>query len=119
MKIIKKGTLFIDSIRNFTESIDFKLPLDFLEFYKETNSAEIYTDSGSYIVLWKLDDLLELNTQYKVNEYAPEYFIFGSDGGNEAYCIQKLTGNIYQMPFIGMSNEDVLFICETLLELFN
>jgi hypothetical protein len=33
--------------------------------------------------------LVDLNESYKVSDYAPEFFLFGSDGGGSAYGIEK------------------------------
>lgn len=51
----------------------------------------------------------QLNKEYNVEEYAPEFFIFGSDGGDTAFAIEKSTGDIYEMTFIDMSKEEVVF----------
>jgi hypothetical protein len=65
------------------------------------------------MIIWPLTELVKLNQDYQVEEYAPGFFIFGSDGGGESYCIEKETGYIYEMPFIGMSNQEASFKFET------
>jgi len=92
----------------FLKQIDFALPKGFIDFFKETNGADISTDE-KYILLWALTDMVQLNKEYSVEEYAPEFFIFGSDGGDTAFAIEKSTGDIYEMPFIGMSKEEAVF----------
>ena len=57
--------------------------------------------------------MIELNKDYKVDEFAPCFFIFGSDSGGTALAIEKPTGQIYEMPFIGMSEEDFSFRSNT------
>jgi len=99
-------------IDDFLNHIQGKLPDGFIEFFSETNGAEIFRE-GSYIILWPLTDMIKLNQDYRVEEYAFDYFIFGSDGGDTAYCFKKNTGEIYDFSFIGMSNEDAIFMCET------
>jgi hypothetical protein len=95
-------------VKNFLEQIDFTLPYGFIEFFIESNGADISTDE-SYTLLWALTDMIQLNKDYNVEEYAPEFFIFGSDGGDTAYAIEKSTSDIYEMPFIGMSKEEAVF----------
>jgi hypothetical protein len=51
--------------------------------------------------------------QYEVELNAPNYFIIGSDGGGEALAIERNSGHIYKLPFIGMSNIDAQYICDT------
>lgn len=109
MPIINRNPALTNTdIELFIESIDFQLPQSFIEFYKETNGADLST-SNAYVILWPLTDFLRLNQNYKVNIYAPEFFIFGSDGGDMAYAIERTTGYIFEMPFIGMSKEEAVF----------
>ncbi|TCN59976.1 hypothetical protein D0809_08605 [Flavobacterium circumlabens] len=97
-----------EEIEIFLKQVDFILPDGFISFFKETNGADISTDEN-YILLWALTDMMDMNKDYKVQDYAPEFFIFGSDGGNTALAIEKITGDIYEMPFIGMSNDAAIF----------
>ncbi|MCD0465079.1 SMI1/KNR4 family protein [Flavobacterium sp. ENC] len=94
----------LEEIEVFLKQVDFILPVGFISFFKEANGAAISTEEG-YILLWALTDMIELNNDYNVKEYAPEFFIFGSDGGDIAFAIEKNTGDIYKLPFIGMSKE--------------
>lgn len=102
-------------VEEFLGQIDFPLPKGFIEFFKESNGAEISTDEN-YTLLWALTDMIQLNKDYSVEEYAPEFFIFGSDGGDTAYAVEKSTSYIYEMPFIGMSKEEAVFINKTFTE---
>jgi hypothetical protein len=95
-------------IEAFLKQIDFNLPNGFIDFYKEANGADIST-AEQYILLWALTDMVQLNKDYCVEEYAPEFFIFGSDGGDTAFAIEKNTRDIYEMPFIRMSKEEAVF----------
>lgn len=105
----------VQEVEVFLKQIDFTLPKGFIEFFRESNGADISTDEN-YILLWALTDMIQLNTDYSVEEYAPEFFIFGSDGGDTAYAIEKSTSDIYEMPFIGMSKEEALFKNKTFTE---
>lgn len=46
----------------------------------------------------------------------PEFFIFGSDGGDTAFAIEITTGYIYEMQFICMSKEEAIFIAKTFFD---
>ncbi|PUV24104.1 MULTISPECIES: SMI1/KNR4 family protein [Sphingobacterium] len=102
-------------VENFLKQIDFKLPEGFIEFFKDSNGADISSDEN-YIVLWALTDMIQLNRDYNVDEYAPDFFIFGSNGGGTAYAVKKSTSDIYEIPFIGMSNEEAVFKNKTFSE---
>lgn len=101
-----------DQVKIFLDSLDFSLPEGFIDFFKEANGADLAKDN-SFILLWPLTDMVQLNKEYDVEEYAPEFFIFGSDGGDIAYAIEKTTSYIYEMPFIGMSKKEAVFKSKT------
>lgn len=103
-------------IQVFLSAINFKLPAGFLDFFKDTDGAEIVGEN-EYYDLWRLTDMIQLNKDYEVDEYADGFFIFGSDSGDTAYCIEKSTGFIFDMPFIGMANEEASFKFENFNEL--
>lgn len=96
----------------FEKSIDFALPPGFIDFYRTSNGAEIST-SRQYVQLWAITEMISLNQGYNIDLYAPEFFMFGSDGGDTTYAIERSSGDIYEMPFIGMSKEEAIFICST------
>lgn len=97
-----------EEVEVFLKQVDFTLPEGFIEFFKEANGAEMSTEE-KYFIFWALTEMMQLNKEYNVEEFAPEFFIFGSDGGDTAFAIEKSTGDIYEMPFIGMSKEDAIF----------
>jgi hypothetical protein len=110
MKIINKNVApTSEEIDFFLKQIDFILPEGFIYFFTETNGADISTNE-IFLILWALTEMIQLNKDYNVEEYAPEFFIFGSDGGDIVFAIEKITGDIYKMPFIGMSKEESVFI---------
>ena len=102
-------------VENFLKEINFNLPVGFIDFYKETNGADIISNESN-IFLWPISDIVRLNKEYNVEEYAPEFMIFGSDGGGMVYAIEKDTGDIYEIPFIGMSKEEAIFKNKTFSE---
>jgi hypothetical protein len=59
--------------------------------------------------LWKVEDLIELNKAYGVEEFAPGLLIIGSDGGDKAYCIHTRSPDtpFVLVPFIGMDLSEV------------
>lgn len=110
----KKEPLSYRDIKTFKESVDFEPPKEFMEFFGESNGALISSKNGR-IVLWPLTDMVKLNREYYVEQLASGLFIFGSDGGDTAYCIEKDTGYIYDMPFVGMLC-DLCFVCKSFAE---
>ncbi|MBL6445035.1 SMI1/KNR4 family protein [Fulvivirga sp. 29W222] len=109
MNIEKNPSLNKADIEKFTSGINFKLPSGYLEFMQASNGADISFDNA-YLLLWPLTDLIQLNQDYGAEEFAPGFFLIGSDGGEMAYAISKETSHIYTMPFIGMTDEDVTLV---------
>ena len=93
-----------DIIDKFEKKSDIKLPYSYKEFLQLSNGGEGFIGDNSYVILWSIEELIEINESYEVNDYAPGIFLFGSDGGGEAYAfdIRSEAMNIVQVPFIGM-----------------
>lgn len=106
-----------DVIKQFLANIDFTLPPGFIAFYEKSNGGDFFIGERC-LVLWQLENLVELNQEYDMDEYAPNFFAFGTNGGNEVYCIEKATGDIYELPFIIMLEEDAWFVAKSIKELF-
>jgi hypothetical protein len=94
-----------EEINNFLKKVDFELPLGFIDFFKQSNGADINLDDGEFILFWPITEMFELNEDYNVNLYAPGFFLFGSNGGETAYAIEKQSGFIFEIPFVPMSIE--------------
>lgn len=77
---------------------DVVLPIQYLEFMQEHNGGE--GDIGeSWLVLYPLEDLQEINDDYEINEYLPNNVIIGSNGSEELYGIDS-EGNYFNIPTI-------------------
>ncbi|MBD1211877.1 MAG: SMI1/KNR4 family protein [Dolichospermum circinale Clear-D4] len=105
-----------ESINAFIESAKFQLPNDFVVFFSESNGVEKIGNNG-LIRIWPIEELFIANKEYAVDEFAPDYFLIGSNGGTASFAIQKSTGDLYEIPFIDMSNEQARFVCKTIFEL--
>ena len=92
--------------QEFLETLDFDFPKEYLAYLFTAESTHEF--AGAFLV--EVDDLLQYNESYKADEFYPGYFLIGSDGGGEAFAIEKATGNFVQTPFIGHDEEtpDVL-----------
>jgi hypothetical protein len=72
-------------IRQFEAESRVGLPEDYKEFLKQANGGEGFV-GDAYVVLWRVEELLEMNKGYGVDEFAPGLFLFGSDGGGEGFA---------------------------------
>jgi hypothetical protein len=84
-----------------------KLPLDYIQFLQIANGGEGFIGE-EYVVLWGVEELVDLNRGYEVEQSAPGLLVFGSNGGGEAFGFDTCSPDrpVVQIPFIGMNWED-------------
>ena len=91
------------SIRQFESEAGLRLPEDYAQFLQQADGGEGFV-GNAYVILWRVGELLEMNIAYQVAEFAPGLFLFGSDGGGEAFAFDARTEAkpIVSVPFVGM-----------------
>jgi hypothetical protein len=69
----------------------------------------------SYAIFWPLSDLVNFNDAYQVDEFAPGLYLFGSNGGGEAFAfdLRRSDTTFVSVPFIGMALNEVVNIAPT------
>lgn len=83
-----------------------ELPDEYIEFMKLHNGGE--GDTGeSWLVLFPVEELEEINNDYEIYEYIEGCFIIGSDGAGELLGINK-DGKYFIVP--DMLEEEYLTI---------
>lgn len=93
-----------DLVQQVQLRLGIMLPQEYVDFMMYSNGAEGPIGKYAYLALWTLEELVELNKAYQVDEFAPGLLLFGSDGGDVAFAFDKRSGalSIVQVPFIGM-----------------
>ena len=83
-------------------------PEDYKEFMEETDGGEGNIGELSYISIWKIEDIVELNISYEVKKYTPNLVYFGSDGGDMAYAFEFSRGECtyIEFPFMSIKEDD-------------
>ena len=105
-----------EEIEMAQEVIKVDLPEQYVNLLLLTNGYEGFIGK-SYISLWKIEELVELNDAYGVKEFAPNLVLFGSDGGGEAYAFDASKDMvIINIPFIGLGLEKESILAETFNE---
>ncbi len=91
--------------------LTFPLPGQYKAFLMYSNGAE-GSISTNDLHLWFLEDLIDWNRKYQLDEKAPGLFAFGGNGGAEAYAFDTITLGlpIVMVPFIGMSRKAAIFV---------
>jgi hypothetical protein len=91
------------------DQFGFNPPDDYLAYLLTAESK--YQFGGAYLV--EDDELLAYNADHEADEFYPGYFLIGTDGGSEAFAIEKATGNFVQFLFIGHEQETATIIGRT------
>jgi len=103
-------------MENLLSQLNFISAKEYSNFIKNADSL-VLQNKDNYIVLYSIEDVIKLNTDYKIDKYLPGFFLIGSDGGGEAFLIEKTTGAIYQAPFIGIGLEKSILKFKSFSEL--
>jgi hypothetical protein len=113
----KRGT-GEDVIREFENLSGVSLPEDYRYFLTIADGAEGFLGEEIYVMLWPVEEILEMNTGYEVQEYAPGLLLFGSNGGGEAYAFDTRDGRmaVVSVPFVGMDLSEIRFLAPSFNE---
>ena len=93
-----------EELKILSSSLPFPLPDDYVNFLFFSNGAE--GDIGNnYLAIWRIEDLVSRNKACSVESCVLGLFLFGSDGGGEAYGFDYRGEKtiIVNVPFIGMN----------------
>jgi hypothetical protein len=107
------------AIQKIVKAINFELPFDYFEIFSFMNGGEGFI-GDNYCRLYPLDELVSLNQSFSVKEFAPDIFIFGSNGGGEAFAFNTSSNpfSIVKIPFIPMDIKFSNFLGKTISEFF-
>lgn len=124
IKIIEKLELNTPATQNalkiFENTSRLELPKDYIDFLLKTNGAEGFI-GDNYVIFWAIEELIELNKAYEVDEYKPGLLLFGSNGSGEAFAFDKrsLPMKIVQIPFISIDLKDSIELSSTFYDFLN
>jgi hypothetical protein len=89
------------AVELFPKSCAMTVPDDYLQFLRFSNGAMGWLGEKQYLILWPVEKLLENNSSYAVVKCAPNLFLFGSNGGGEAYAFDASSSmSVVQVPFV-------------------
>jgi cell wall assembly regulator SMI1 len=107
-----------EALRAIERNFNCALPAEYKQFMTNSGSGEGFVGEN-YLILWKVDELIQFNGEYEVEEYAPGLLLFGSNGGGEGYAFDTRPGEAMKIrivPFVGMSLEDAKTVAPTFRE---
>lgn len=95
------------------------LPQQYKSFMSENDGGEGFVGE-QYIILWRVNELVEFNNDYEALKYAPGLLLFGSNGGGEAFAFdtRDVKLPIVMVPFIGMSLVDAILVAGSFEDFF-
>ncbi|MEH7114674.1 SMI1/KNR4 family protein [Neobacillus niacini] len=97
-----------NKVKEVETELGVTFPNDYLEFISYSNGAE-GSIGENYLILWSIEDIIELNEAYGVNDFAKGLVLFGSDGGDTAFAFdsRKNETQIVSVAFIGMDLSEI------------
>ena len=74
-----------------------------------SNGIERPIGKANYLSIWPINELIELNQEYAVDEFLPGIKYFGSDGGDMAYGFEfdHDRTTIIEISFDSINKEEV------------
>ena len=94
-------------VKNIDEDYRSALPEDYWRFLLFSNGCSGFI-GGSYLILWKMEELIRDNEGYRVEEFAPDFILIGSNGGGMTFGFDKNTKNFVEMPFDVMGQREYI-----------
>lgn len=102
-------------VNNLEANLQIMLPEEYRQFMTKHNGAEGAIGEKNYLVIWPVEEIVELNEAYGVSEFTPSLVYFGSDGGGTAYAFDKrsVPYSVVKFPFDSIHIEDAEYIADT------
>ena len=88
-----------EKLREAEIKLEINFPAQYKEFMLESNGVEGSIGGNSYLAIWHIEEIVELNEAHKVSEFTPGLVYFGSDGGGIVYAFDKRDKNIPIVEF--------------------
>ncbi len=90
------------------------LPEEYISYIQNGGAVFGETDYefGGYFDLEPLELVQQYNTDIEIEQYAPDFIAFGSDGGGEAFVFDS-KGAVYLLPLIGMEQDQAVKIANS------
>lgn len=107
-----------DMIERVEKEWNVSLPNEYKKLILFSNGIEGAIGKAGYLSIWPINELIELNLEYAVDEFLPGIKYFGSDGGNMAYGFDFSTERtmIIEIPFDSIKRSDSKIYSDSLFE---
>ena len=122
LEILKKMDKETPATKIMIEKVEkewnISLPCEYKQLILFSNGIEGPIGKASYLSIWPINELIELNQEYAVDEFLPGIKYFGSDGGDMAYGFEfdHDRTTIIEIPFDSINKEEVKKYGESFFE---
>jgi hypothetical protein len=103
-----------DEVRTFLAKAPASIPRSYVEFLATRGALEVQVAEldSAFVLLWPLHEVLGLNQGYGFEEFAPELFGFGSDGGGELYAFDLRDLRVGRVPAIPLERASFVTVAK-------
>lgn len=109
-----------EEIESMRKASPIEIPSEYIEIIKTASEIEISVMDERYITIWGAAGCVEMNEAYQIQEYIPDSWAIGDDGGGNA--ILYMTGakgkGVYAVSFGDLCVEDAYYLSPSLSDFF-
>ncbi|MEE0295020.1 MAG: SMI1/KNR4 family protein [Eubacterium sp.] len=122
LEILKKMDMETPATKIMIEKVEkewnISLPCEYKQLILFSNGIEGPIGKANYLSIWPINELIELNQEYAVDEFLPGIKYFGSDGGDMAYGFEfdHDRTTIIEISFDSINKEEVKKYGESFFE---
>ncbi|AGF55940.1 hypothetical protein B0P06_005804 [Clostridium saccharoperbutylacetonicum] len=108
----------ITRILEVEKELKVKFPADYVDFMEKFNGGE-GSVGKEYLIMYKINEIIEVNDDCEVSEYVPGIILFGSNGGGEYFAFDYRESEIKYIIIPSMLDyDDIIIQSVTLKGLF-
>src|SRR5262245_45815900 len=98
------------AIKALQMAVPMQLPEAYQQLMATYNGLEGFLSDDTYLVMWPVEQLLDLNKGYGFTDHVPYLFLFGSNGGDAGYAFDTRCVNmpVVEVPFVDLSPSGVV-----------
>ena len=101
-----------ETITKIESEVEFKFPKSYLEVMKQFNGGEGNIGNNSWLLLFPLEILKEVNEDYEtLMTDIPDYFLFGKDAADTGYAFHKSNKTIHSFGLMSDFKTDPIEFC--------
>ena len=110
--LIKDPMTVSEAVVNSLKSrLNFELPYDYLELMRSSREMEGEIGENSWLTLFPLENLIEINTVYLVMGDIPDYFLIGKDAADTGFAIHKFNKTYHSFGLLSDFDKDFIEFC--------